>query len=148
MKPQIPSLALDARREKAAWLIANGAKQVEAADKVGVTKQTVTKWMSDKAFTDRLEQLRTDIFKQADEILEQSIVEAAQAVVDIASGNATADDPRTLNARLRAALWVLDRFKTKKGAPAKSKQEEERDFELEMTSEAELVELLEKGKDD
>ena len=110
-----PSVRLNPKMETAARLIADGVSQTKAAGHpdIAVTKQTMNRWCKDDAFRDRVDELRTDLDHQAREILEGGQRNAAQTVVDAAGGKLD-EDPKVLNARLKAALYILDFLKVKK----------------------------------
>ena len=133
------SLRLPPKREKAAQMLADGHSQADAFRALEVSKATMHRWASDLRFQARVNQLRPDTLKQAEEILEQGVAVAAQTVVEIASGKRVSlekkpksgeegeeeaedasFDVTLVNARLRAALYILDRFaKTAKLPPSK-----------------------------
>ena len=120
-----PSIRLNPKMEMAARLIADGVLQTKAAahPDIRVTKQTMNRWCHDDTFRDRVEQLRTDLDHQAREILEGGQKKAAQTIVDAACGNLD-EDPKVLNARLKAALYILDFLKVKKLPKRKDRIEE------------------------
>ena len=107
--PLAPSLKLTHKQEQAAKLLAEGNTQTKAADEVGVTKQTLNRWVKDPLMRKRIEELRLDVVKQADEILNLSIPKAAETVANLAAGELDFVDSKVLNPRLRAALYILDR---------------------------------------
>ncbi|KKM19289.1 hypothetical protein LCGC14_1657170 [marine sediment metagenome] len=110
-----PSIRLPPKMEMAARLLADGVTQTKAAGHpdIRVTKQTMTRWCKRDDLRDRIEQLRTDLDHQAREILEGGQMKAAQTIVDAACGSLD-EDPKVLNARLKAALYILDFLKVKK----------------------------------
>ncbi|KKK95506.1 hypothetical protein LCGC14_2672100, partial [marine sediment metagenome] len=125
------------------------------------TKQTVSKWCKDEDFQKRVDELRADFSQQADEILQQGVVDAAQTVVDVASGKLTHTitvegeemevpaDLATLNPRLKAALWLLDKHqKGKLPKPKRTKESEDAAAEAEFTSDEEAKEMLNSGVPD
>lgn len=153
-----PSLRLSARKERAAFIIANGGTQTKAANRIDVSKQTLTKYMKDPVFRKRIDELRADFSQQADEILQEGVVDAARTVIDVISGKLTVTidrngeelvlpaDTTTINTRLKAALWVLDKHqKGKLPGPKRSRDSEEAAAEAEFTSEEEADEMLERG---
>ncbi|KKN03589.1 hypothetical protein LCGC14_1106200 [marine sediment metagenome] len=153
-----PSLRLSPVKEKAAFIIANGGTQTLAAERCDKTKQTVSKWCKEENFQKRVDELRADFSQQADEILLQGVVDAAQTVVDVASGKLTntivvegeevevAADLATLNPRLKAALWLLDKHqKGKLPKPTRTKESDMAAAEAEFTSEEEAEEMLTSG---
>ena len=154
-----PSLRLSPVKEKAAFIIANGGTQTLAADKCNKTKQTISKWCKDEGFQKRIDELRADFSQQADEILQQGVVDAAQTIVDVASGNLTKifidgdgiemdvpADVATINPRLKAALWLLDKHqKGKLPKPNRTNESEEAAAEAEFTSDEEADEMLDAG---
>jgi len=153
-----PSLRLSPVKEKAAFIIANGGTQTQAADKCGKTKQTVSKWCKDEDFQKRVDELRADFSQQADEILQRGVADAAQTVIDVATGKLTnlilvegetmevPADIATINPRLKAALWILDQHKKGKlPKPTRTKESEDAAAEAEFTSEEEAEEMLNSG---
>ena len=105
-----PGLRLTPLREKAAQLIAEGGSQAETSRELHISKTTINKWCKNPEFKDRINQLRSDSVMQAKDILEMSIPDAARTVVELAAGNLQFEDPKELNPRLRAALYILERF--------------------------------------
>ena len=108
-------LRLPPTKEQAAQLIAKGTSQAETARQVGVATQTMWVLCHDPDFLDRVNFLRSDVNKQADEIIELGVIDAAKTVVGVANGSigptydeAGKADTQGLNARLRAALYILD----------------------------------------
>ena len=153
-----PSLKLSPRKERAASIIANGGTQTEAAEKVGVSKQTLTSWAKDKKFQERIEELRTDHLKQADELLEKSVPEAAAFLAALAAGRVSAlkcgecdknlgvQDSKELSLRQKTSTWILDRYKKGKIPLAREGlAEQEAAKEAEMMDEDELDELATRG---
>ncbi len=114
-EPRAPSVRLNPKMELAAILISDGVSQTKAASHpdIKVTKQTMNRWCHDPDFQDRVEELRTDLDRQAREIIEGGQKRAAQTVVDAAGGKLD-EDPKVLNARLKAALYILDFLRVKK----------------------------------
>lgn len=110
----VESLRLPPKKERAAGLIADGVSQRKTAQVVLSTPQTINTWCKEEDFKKRVEELRTDISKQLDEILNGGAKTAAQTVIDLAAGNLDYVDAKELNPRLRAALFILDRFKSPK----------------------------------
>lgn len=110
----VESLRLPPKKEKAAGLIADGISQRKTAQIIGSTPQTLNTWCKEEDFKKRVQELRTDISKQLDEILNGGAKKAAQTVIDLAAGNLQYEDAKELNSRLRAALFILDRFKSPK----------------------------------
>lgn len=155
-----PSLRLSPVKEKAAYIIANGGTQVTAADKCGKSKQTLTKWCKDPKFLSRIDELRADFSQQADEILQEGVVDAALTVIAVIKGRLTVivgkdedeedivapADNTTLNTRLKAALWILDRHKKGK-LPSRSRPKDTEDAaaEAEFTSDEEADDMLDRG---
>lgn len=119
------SLKLPPKKELLANLLASGATQAQAGrhPQVAVTKQTVTKWLKDPRLRARVDELRTDLDRQAQEIIEGGVVRAAETVVGAANGELD-DDPKVLGHRLRAALWILDNRKKKKVPPPDTRRGE------------------------
>ncbi len=155
---RVPSLRLSPRKERAASIIANGGTQTEAAEKVGVSKQTLTSWAKDKKFQDRIEELRTDHLKQADELLEKSVPEAAAFLAALAAGrvsalkcgecdkNLGAQDSKELSLRQKTSTWILDRYKKGKIPPTRADlPEQEAAKEAEAMEDDELDELATRG---
>jgi transcriptional regulator with XRE-family HTH domain len=171
---QVPSLRLTPKQEKAAYLIANGKTQKAAASAAGVSKVTVNAWMKKESFQQRINELRLDLDKQADEILAVGVIDAAKTVTKIASGKFTIDhtekrtselpdgtetteeefiegdfsDTRALNARLKAALWLLDMRKKGKIPPASGARPHTNIAEdvADSADDEESKEMLERGK--
>ena len=105
----VPSLRLPPHKERAAQLLADGLTQRQVAERIGRHEVTLSRWKDDPNFVRRVEQLRTDLQRQADEVILDGVADAAKFVADVARGEVTTDDPRQLGARLRAALWILER---------------------------------------
>ena len=106
---------LEPKKERAANLIAAGVSQVSAANHpdIDVTKQTMNRWCHEEAFQARIEELRTDEGKAAQEILEGGQQKAAKVVIDTVVGNIDPDS-KTAKLRFDAAKFVLDLLKVKK----------------------------------
>jgi DNA-binding XRE family transcriptional regulator len=139
---------LTPRKERVARIIAGGDTQKKAADDLGVTKQTVNAWMKDENLQGRIEQLRTDAFKQAEDILIDSAVEAAKTVRDIAIGEDFTDS-KILTARLKASLYILDLAKrTKIPAIKQNSRTQNIDTAIAGMDEEEIDEMLDKFDDD
>ena len=114
---RLMSLSLSPLREKAASMMAEGNSQSQVARELHISKGTICKWYKKPEFKGRVDQLRVDLKHQAEEVLEMGITDAAKTVTDLASGRLDFADAKELNPRLRAALYILDRF-TKKGKGA------------------------------
>jgi hypothetical protein len=129
--------------ELAARLISDGVSQTKAAGHpdIGVTKQTMNRWCHDEVFQARVEELRTDLDHQAREILEGGQKKAAQTIVDAACGKLD-EDPKVLNARLKAALYILDFLKVKKLPDSKESPAGRRKGAVEKLNEDEVDELM------
>ena len=154
----VPSLRLSPRKERAASIIANGGTQTEAAEKVSVSKQTLTKWAKDERFQKRIEELRTDHLSQGDELLEHSVPAAAAFLAALAAGRVSAlkcsecdknlgvQDSKELSLRQKTSTWILDRYKKGKIPLAKEGlAEQEAAKEAEMMENEELEELATRG---
>lgn len=103
---RVPSLRLNPVRERAALLIAEGWSQVRVAEKIEYTPQTLSKWCKhDEEFMARVEILRADITKQANERLAESLPEAVDAIISIAKHGGT---PGVVASRLRAAMYIVE----------------------------------------
>ena len=63
-------------------------------------------WARSSDVLRRIEQLRTDITKQAVELLEQETLEAVKVIIDIAKRGGT---PGVVSSQLKAALWIAER---------------------------------------
>ena len=101
-----PSLRLQPIRERAALLIAEGWSQVKVAEKIERTAQTVNKWCKhDDEFMQRVEILRADIPKQANERLAESLPEAVDSIIQIAKFGGA---PGVVASRLRAAMYIVE----------------------------------------
>lgn len=103
---KVPSLRLKPKREKAAIMIADGMTQAEAARECGVTPKTMSMWVRSPVMKERIEQLRTDITKQAMERLEQETLNATEVIIEIAKSGGT---PGVVSSQLKAALWIAER---------------------------------------
>ena len=155
---RVPSLRLPPKKELACRLIAEGATQTHAAahPQVNVTKQTLTKWAKDPNFRSRIEELRTDLELQAQEIIKGGIVDAAEAVVRIAAGNVKVKviengeelevdaDSRVLGARLKAALWILESVQQKKLPKLNSSSKQTAAAQAELADPADAREWLDR----
>jgi hypothetical protein len=140
--PRPNSLKLSPRKEKAALLLADGVIQAEAARRCGVTPKTMSMWARSPAVIARVEQLRTDITKQALELLEQETLDAVKVVIEIAKHGGT---PGVVSSQLKAALWIAER--RIKGPPtgAASRQSESNST-ADRLSDEEAEELLARGQ--
>jgi hypothetical protein len=138
-----PSVRLQPKQELAAHLIADGVSQTKAAahPDIGVTKQTMNRWCHDDGFQARVEELRTDLDHQAREILEGGQKKAAQTIVDAACGLLD-EDPKVLNARLKAALYILDFLKVKKMPDRKDSPAGQRRDDVRKLNDDEVDDLL------
>ncbi len=155
---RVPSLRLSPRKERAASIIANGGTQTEAAEKIGLSKQSMTAWCKDEKFQNRIEELRTDHLSQGDELLEHSVPAAAAFLAALAAGRVSAlkcekcdtnlgvQDSKELSLRQKTSTWILDRYKKGKIPPAKEGMgEQETAQEAEGMDEDELDELATRG---
>lgn len=100
-------------KERLARFIASGGTQAGAARELDKSKQTINAWMKDPNLQGRIEELRVDAFKQAEDILVDSAVDAAKTVANIAKGGII-EDSKILTAQLKAALYILDLAKRTK----------------------------------
>jgi len=143
----VESLRLAPKKEKAAGLIADGVSQRKTAQICLTTPQTLNAWCKEEDFKKRVEELRTNIATQLDEILNGGAKEAAKTVVDLSSGTIKYDDVKELNTRLRAALFILDRFKSpklnKSTVPGR-RAEKDATTEGDLMDEDEIKELLQR----
>ncbi len=153
-----PSLRLSPRKERAASIIANGGTQTQAAVTLNLSKQTLTKYAKDPAFQKRIEELRTDHLSQGDELLEQSVPEAAAFLAALAAGRVSAlkcaecdknlgvQDSKELSLRQKTSTWILDRYKKGKIPPTREGlPEQEVAKEAEMMEDDELDEFATRG---
>ena len=131
---------LEPKKERAANLIAAGVSQVSTANHpdISVTKQTMNRWCHEEAFQARIEELRTDEGKAAQEILEGGQQKAAKVVVDTVQGNVDTE-PKIAKLRFDAAKYVLDWSKVKKLPD----QKPGRGTRRRNLSESEMEEMLE-----
>jgi orotate phosphoribosyltransferase-like protein len=97
--PVIPSTRLPPKREKAAQLIARGETQAETARQLNVTKQTMGFWVREEEFIRRINELRTDVTVQTEEIFTDNLADAAQVIVDVMRGNVN-EDSKIIASRL------------------------------------------------
>ncbi|KKN05183.1 hypothetical protein LCGC14_1089920 [marine sediment metagenome] len=135
----------DEKKERAAYLLATGSTQVEAANDIGVHKQTIYKLTLNPDFQRLVARFKQDLGREADEVLEGGVAAAAKTIVQMAEGKIDAN-----SAQLKAALWLLDRVKGPKAPPRPDKeaQDEEKELaaELEGTHAEELEEMLSSGQ--
>ena len=91
-RDDVPSLRLDPKRERACYLISRGRGKAETSRdaKVRVSESTMHRWCDDPVFQARVEALRTSVDRQATEILQDSLTNAARAVSDIVAGKSMA----------------------------------------------------------
>ena len=120
-------LSIDTRlryeKERAAALLAEGKTQTRVAEILGRTKQTVNGWCKEPDFQAAVERFKSDAIREVEKMLEGGLPSAARAVLDIIQSNNNPDeDSRTLTARLKAALWLLDQHKKSKLPTVKNKQ--------------------------
>ena len=120
-------LSIDTRlryeKERAAALLAEGKTQTRVAEILGRTKQTVNGWCKEPDFQAAVERFKSDAIREVEKMLEGGLPSAARAVLDIIQSNNNSDeDSRTLTARLKAALWLLDQHKKSKLPTVKNKQ--------------------------
>ncbi len=135
----LSSSGLSPKKDLAARLLSQGYTQVEVArdERVDVTKQTLNNWCKDEVFQKRVEEFRTDLVKQAEEVFARNVGEAAEAIVEIAVGRPADEDGKAIDHRfiaskLKAALFIVDRMMgkklpppVKKGIPSLEDEEEE-----------------------
>ena len=100
--------------------------------------------MKNPQFRARIEELRTDLTKQAVERLQESVVENTEIILDIAKNGGT---PGVVSSQLRAALWAVERIL--KPAPRAS-EDSNKAFrtaaaEVERLPDDEVDEYLERG---
>ena len=108
------SIVLAPIKEKAAGLIADGVSQAKTSQLCGKTPQTINAWCKEEEFKQRVSELSTDISRQVQDILNGGARRAATVVVDMAAGTLKFGDAKELQPRIRAALYILDRFKQPK----------------------------------
>lgn len=137
-----PSLRLSPKKEKAALLLADGESQAEAARQCRVTPKTMSMWARHPKVQERIVQLRTDMTKQAIELLEESTLEAVKCIIEIAKNGGT---PGVVSSQLKAALWIAER--RIKGPPtnAQVKSAGENAGAADRLTEDEADELLARG---
>lgn len=139
------SKTLSPVQEKAALLLAEGDKQVQVAQTVGVDPSTVGRWMTQPAFLSRIDELCTDLTSQAVDLIRQSVVDNTATILRIAEHGG---EPGVVNAQLRAALWAVEKVlgKHDEASARKTKAVQAADAELIRMSEADAKELLERGE--
>ena len=110
---------LKPKQQLAAKLIAEGYTQADAArdSRINVTKVTMHRWTKDPVFQRLVETLSTNTVLVIEGILSQGAEAAAQAIVDLAAGKLKYDDTSELNARVRAAFYIVDRILKKTKLP-------------------------------
>lgn len=139
---------LSPKKDLAAQLLSQRYTQVEVArdERIDVTKQTLNNWCKDKEFQKKIEEYRTDLLKQAEEVFARNVGEAAEAIVEIAIGQPTTGegedkrpvDHRFVASKLKAALFIIDRtmgkklsLPVKKGITSLEEEEEEEELDAE-----------------
>lgn len=129
-------MALSIKKELAARLIALGHTQAYTYrdSRINVTKQTMSNWNQEEEFIKRVKALQTDTVAQVQETLIKSAPDAADALVDVISGNRNGDDidVKMIALRLKGSLWILDRVLGKsekiKNKPVLEEEEEDENF--------------------
>lgn len=142
----ISSLRLSPRKELAARLLSTGLKQIQVArdDRIKVTKQTMHIWCQDPVFKARIDEYRTDKLKQADEMLNDRVLDAVETIVDIATSKPVDDegnpiDSRIISTKFAAAKWVAERAMGKKMPPINKTKQEEEEYNLEDDEMDEII---------
>ena len=120
-------LSVDTRlryeKERAAALLAEGKTQTRVGEILGRTKQTINGWCKESDFQAAVERFKSDAIREVEKMLEGGLPSAARAVLDIIQSNHDPEeDSRTLTARLKAALWLLDQHKKSKLPTVKNRQ--------------------------
>jgi len=102
-----PSVRLKPKMEIAAQLLASGSTQADASrdPRVKVTTSTMNIWCKKPEFRARIEQLRCDEIQQAQDKLAESVPDAVDAVIRIATQGGT---PGVVASQFRAAKYILD----------------------------------------
>ncbi len=134
------TLRLTPQREKAARYIAEGAKQVEVATNLHLSKQTVNRWCNrDPEFMERVRELRLGENQEVLDSFVENVPEAKQAVIDITKNGGSAT-------RLKAATYLLDYVKKNSngnnGHASIENENEESDEEREEPDEVEADDIL------
>jgi hypothetical protein len=125
-------------------MLAEGESQAGVGRILRKNKGTITRWMKNPRFRSRVEELRTDLTRQAVELLQESVVDNTQIILDIARDGGT---PGVVSSQLRAALWAVERIL--KPAP-RAAEDESKAFrtmaaEVDRLPDDEIDELLERG---
>jgi hypothetical protein len=140
-----PSLRLPPAQERAALLLAEGESQAGVARILHKTPGTLTRWMKKPHFRDRIEELRTDLTKQAVERLQETVVDNTEIILDIAKNGGT---PGVVSSQLRAALWAVERIlkpNVGRSEPDQSKALRSVAAEVERLPDDEVDEYLQRG---
>ena len=144
---------LPPKKEIAASLLAQGFLQAEVArdKKVNVTKQTMTAWMKDTNFVNKINEYKTDKVRHAEEVFSRNVGEAAEVIVEIATSGAKDEDGKSVDSRivaskLKAALFIIDRTMGKKLPPSVKKsitslEEEEEEEQLDADDVKNIIEF-------
>lgn len=98
-----------ARKEEAIVLLAHGTNITETAKRIGVTRRTVTRWMSDDArFRERLEKLRAEGLEQMKSLLAQAGPAAVSVLSQVMMNDEdVAAGPIKVGDRMKAADSLL-----------------------------------------
>ncbi len=153
----LSNISLTPKKDLAAKLIAQGYTQAEVArdERIGVTKQTMNNWYKDDEFQERIEEHKTDPVKGADEIFARAVGEAADSIVQIATGRPTTTiikdeeeievpiDHRFIASKLKASMIIVERVMGKKAPADTVKPKEEELDESSNVSEDEMDDALE-----
>ena len=148
----LPTTQFSPQKTLAARLLSQNYTQVEVArdTRIDVTKQTMNNWCKNEDFQKLIEEFRTDLLKQAEEVFSRSVGEAAEAIVDIAVGRPTIGegederpvDHRFIASKLKAALFIVERTMGKKLPTAVIKKEGLLGEEEEQLDEADVKDVL------
>lgn len=138
---------LTPQQERFCLLMAEGSNQSAACRIIGVVPQTATRWMKLGAIKERIRELQMDVTASALQRLKEAAMDNVEVVLRIAKGAGT---PGVVSSQLKAAVWALDKvLKTpvEMTADAETRAASEMLRELEQTPDAEILELLERGRD-
>lgn len=136
---------LSPAKEQAALLLAEGWKQKDVAEELARSPVTISRWLKEPEFADRVNAFRRDLTVQSVELLREKVLENTQIILDIA---VEGGEPGVVSSRLKAALWAVEKVIGSPKDAAKGTERARKGVEAKLLRkpEAELQELLERGE--
>lgn len=132
-------------KEQAALLLAEGWKQVDVAEELDRSPVTISRWLKEPEFADRVNALRHDLTAQSVDLLREKVLRNTEIVLEIAERGG---EPGVVSSQLKAALWAVEKVIGSPKDTAGGQERARRGVEAKLLRkpEVELQELLERGE--